>query len=68
MDLRKIVEFYRGTTVTVVTTKTTSTATGEVLDGPIIANTLAIKLTKVYENYPVGSVVFFNPNHIISIG
>jgi hypothetical protein len=69
MDLRSIIERFRGVTVTVVTTNSALPfATGEVLDGPLLCSLLALRLTVAYGPYPVGATVFFNVNQLVSIG
>lgn len=68
MDLAAIIERYRGVIVTVVTTNSAApVAIGEVLDGAILPNTLALKLTSTYDGSPVGATVFFNALQIVSI-
>lgn len=69
MDLKAIIERFRGVTVSLVTTNSAlPTATGEVLDGPLISCLLALRLTAPYGPYATGTTVFFNLNQLISIG
>ncbi|MDP4089380.1 MAG: hypothetical protein Q8930_08960 [Bacillota bacterium] len=69
MDLRQIIDRFRGVTVTITTTSVAAPfATGEVLDGNLLNNILAIKLTAAYDGLPAGATVFFNPAQIVSIG
>ncbi|MDP4089379.1 MAG: hypothetical protein Q8930_08955 [Bacillota bacterium] len=68
MDVQQIVHFFRGARVTIITTNTAAPiATGEVLDGDILTNTLSIKLTSPYNGFQTGTTVLFNVHDIVAI-
>ncbi len=69
VNINDLIQTFRGVTVTVITTSAAfPLAIGEVIDGSIPNNVLAIRLTAAYDSIAAGTVVYFNPNQIVAIG